>query len=77
MIVMFHLWAGHAGCGGMLSTWLENLMNRVNSGEKKQRQIHQFQELKIDKTSHYDIIMMASVLLAWFGGGQGCQDFLP
>ena len=27
MIVMSHLWAGQAGCGGMLSTWLQNLMN--------------------------------------------------
>ena len=37
VIVMFHLWAGHAGCGGMLSTWLENLINKVNTVEQVEK----------------------------------------
>ena len=37
VIVTTHLWAGHAGCGGMLSTWLENLINRVNTVDTVER----------------------------------------
>ena len=37
VIVTTHLWAGHAGCGGMLSTWLENLINKVNTVEQVEK----------------------------------------
>ena len=47
VIVTTHLWAGHAGCGGMLSTWLENLINRVNTVDTVARssgKVSKFQE---------------------------------
>ena len=65
VIVTTHLWAGHAGCGGMLSTWLENLINRVNTVDTVERSRVKATSSRNEKGSADCLVWLGLDCLVW------------